>query len=319
MIRFCYLLAAFLSIFSSCADQQNKKIPIAILTPITHRSLEQIEKGFKETLEAEYPGKYQFVTYNAQGNKILMRGEVEEIAQRGYRLVFTIGTMASQMVSKVFAKKGLDTPIVFTAVNDPIGFSLISSEQSPGGYVTGVKELLNFKTELEFVLKFKPNIKTVLLIYNPMEPGLTKDQIEIDFILKEKGINLITAEVFQTNEFMTKISAIIKEADAVLILKDNTAVGGVDVLVKLCTQYRIPLIASDLDSPDRGAAFGYGVHEFDFGVEGAKKAVQILDQQTAMGEVPVTSVSKFMFKVNREAAIAQGIAASVLDTTEIFP
>jgi len=267
-------------------------------------------------MESEHPGQYRFVTYNAQGNKTLMRGEVEEIAQKGYPLVFTIGTTSSQMTTEIFAKKGLDTPIVFTCVNDPVGFHIVKSEELPGGNVTGVKELLDFQKELELTLQYKPDIQTVLLVLNPMEPGLAKDADEISSILEKKGIKLITVEVFQTNEFMAKISPLMAKADAMLVLKDNMVVGGLDTLIKLCNQYHIPLMASDLDSPDRGAAFGYGVYEVDFGIEGAKKALQILDHHKKAGNIPVTPVSNFTFKINSEAAIAQGIEISFLKKME---
>ncbi|MBS0629267.1 MAG: ABC transporter substrate-binding protein [Verrucomicrobia bacterium] len=289
-----------LTLLGACSGSQ-EKIPIAILTPVTHPSLEQIERGFKETIERENPGKYRFVTYNAQGNKTLMRGEVEEIAQKAYPLVFTIGTLSSQMTTEVFAKKGVITPIVFTCVNDPEEFHIV------GENITGVTELLNFEKELQFALELKPDIQKVLLVYNPMEPGLQKDQKKVGTILKEKEIGLTTVEIFQTNEIQSKILPFIGKADAVLILKDNTVVGGLDVLIKLCNDHHIPLMASDLDSPDRGAAFGYGVHEIEFGVEGAKKALQILENQKNPSEIPVTPVSDFTFKVNQEAAARQGI------------
>jgi len=303
LVVLCCLLGACNS------HKEEKKIPIAILTPTTHLSLEQIEKGFKQRMEAEHPGKYEFVTYNAQGNKTLMRGEIEEIAQKKYALVFTIGTLSSQMTTEVFNKKGLDTPIVFTCVNDPVGFHIVSSEKSPGGNVTGVKELVDFEKELELTLKYKPDIHRILLVYNPMEPGIAKDKEAVREILAKRQIELITVEVFQANECMAKVSAAMKQADALLVLKDNTVVGGLDALIKLCNQYHIPLMASDLDSPDRGAAFGYGVHEVDFGIEGANKALQILDQHTKAGDIPVTPVSQFTFKVNPDAAAAQGIEA----------
>lgn len=279
--------------------QQEKKTPIAILTPVTHPSFDHIEKAFKETIEAESPGRYRFVTYNAQGNKTLMRGEIEEIAKKDFSLVFTLGTLSSQMTTEVFAKKGIDTPIVFTCVNDPSGLK---------GHVTGVKELLDFHKELEGLLKYKPNVKTLLLVYNPMEPGLAKDQRLISSILQEKGIQLITVEVFQTNEFMAKVSPMMGKVDAVLVLKDNTVVSALDILVKLCNQRHIPLMASDLDSPDRGAAFGYGVHEREFGVEGAKKALQILNNHVAPESIPVTAPSNFILKINPNAAKVQGVS-----------
>ena len=59
----------FLFILCSCGTQNESKGTIAILTPVSHPSLEQIEKGFVQTMEAASPGKYRFTTYNAQGNK----------------------------------------------------------------------------------------------------------------------------------------------------------------------------------------------------------------------------------------------------------
>ena len=301
------IVSFFLFVLVSCGRFHDNKIAIAILTPVTHPSLEQIEMGFRQTMEASHPGKYRFVTYNAQGNKTLMRSEIEEIAQQGYALVFTPGTSASQMTKEVFEKKGLSTPIVFTCVNDPAGFNIIPSEQSPEGNVTGVKEMLRFDEELAALLKYKPGIKKILLVYNPAEPGLLKDRQEVEGILKQNSILLDTVEVFQTNELLAKVSPFMPQAEALLVLKDNTVVSGLDVLVKLCDRHHIPLMASDLDSPDRGAALGFGVYEIEFGIEGARKAQQILIQGIKPGAISVTPVSNFALRVNSEAAEKQGI------------
>lgn len=302
------LICLFLSIFlTSCEKSDDHRMSIAILTPITHPSLEQIETGFKQTIEAENPGKYRFVTYNAQGNKTLMRSEIEEIAQKDYALIFTIGTSTSQMTAEVFDKKNLEIPIVFTCVNDPVAFHIVNSEEIPGANITGIKEMLYFEEELAALLQYKPTIKSIVLVYNPAEPGLQKDQRQLERILKKKKIALQTVEVFQTNELLAKVSPFMPSADALIILKDNTVVSGLDVLVKLCNSHHIPLMASDLDSPDRGAAFGYGVYEINFGVEGAYKALQILDQGIDPGSIPVTPVSEFTLRINPEAAKKQGI------------
>ena len=309
----CLLL---LLILSACGKNDESKLSIAILTPVTHPSLEQIEKGFMQTMESNNPGQYRFVTYNAQGNKTLMRSEIEEIARQNYDLVFTIGTSSSQMASEVFAKKEITTPIVFTCVNDPVGFQIVSSEQAPGRSITGVKEMLHFQEELSALLKFKPTIKKILLVYNPAEPGLQKDKEEIEQILKQNQIELMVVETFQTNEMMAKTSPFINQVDALIVIKDNTVVSGLDILIKLCNQYKIPLMASDLDSPDRGAAFGYGVYERDFGIEAAKKAQRIIQEGIDPAQIPVTPVSNFVLRINRDAALKQGVNPALLPVSE---
>ncbi len=292
----------------ACSQENKNQVTIAILTPISHPSLEKMEQAFIQTMEEHNPGKYHFDTFNAQGNKTLMRSEIDEIIRQNFDLVFTVGTTATQMASEIFSKKNLTTPIVFTAVNNP--------SEKYGRTITGVKELLNFKEEITILLHYKPELKNLLLVYNPSEPGLQKDQQEISRILKEQNIGLITVEAFQSNEIKAKVSPFIKEADAVVVLKDNTVVSGLEALIKLCDQNQVPLMASDLDSPDRGAAFGYGVYEIDFGIEGAKKALQILEQDIPPSQIPVTPVSKFALRINHVAAVRQGINPSLLPAKE---
>lgn len=291
-------LFIFLFFLAACS-QENGKVSIAILTPVTHPSMEQMEKGFIETMEEAHPGKYRFTTYNAQGNKTLMRSMIEEIIRKDHHLVFTLGTIASHMTMENFDKKLIMTPIVFTAVNEPLGLH--------GDNITGVRELLNFPEELDALLRFKPDVKNILLVYNPAEPGLHNDRLQVAKILGEKNIRLTLVEVFQTNELLAKVSPFIEDADALLVLKDNTVVSGLDLLVKLCDKHSVPLMASDLDSPDRGAAFGYGVYEVEFGVQGAKIALKILEEGLSPKDIPVGAAKEFTLRINENAARKQGI------------
>lgn len=272
---------------------------IAILTPMTHPSLEQIEKGFVETMEKNCRQKFTIKIYNALGNKTLMRSEAEEIALGGYDLVFTIASQASRTMKEVFEKKKLSTPIVFTAVPFPLKLDLIASEASSGNQMTGVKETTDFAKELAFL---RNKAKTVLLVYDPSSPSLASNKEEIETILADMGIALKTVEIFKTNEILLKTAPFIEATDAVLVIKDNTVVSGLDVLVKLCEQKGKLLIASDLDSAERGAAYAYGVSELIYGEEAAKKALLILDDYKLPRDIPITAPPSdaFVFKINEK-------------------
>lgn len=293
----CLILMASIC---GCNLTQKHQTRIAILTPISHPSLEQIEKGFVQTLQGYDPQKYHFDVFNAQGNKTLMHSEIEEIIRADYDMVFTIGTLASQMTIEVFGKKKISVPIVFTCVNEPKDFGIKTG-------VTGVQELLDLKAELQYLLHYKPDVKRLLLVYNPTEPGLAKDQRLLLHLSRALHIELTTVEVFQTNEIMAKVQPFMTQNDAVIILKDNTVVSGIDALVKLCNRHRVLLMASDLDSPDKGAAFGYGVHEIEFGVQAAQKALIILESGILPQDIPITPVSQFSLRINEQAANQQGV------------
>jgi putative ABC transport system substrate-binding protein len=272
---------------------------IAILTPTTHPSLEQIEKGFVDTMEKHFRQKFTVKTYNALGNKTLMRSEAEEIALGDYDLVFTIATQATRTMKEVFEKKKLSTPIVFSAVPFPLEMDLVASEASSGNQLTGVKETTDFAKELEIL---RNKARAVLLVYDPSSPSLTSNKEEIETILTSMGIKLKTVEIFKTNEILLKTAPFIEEADAVLVIKDNTVVSGLDVLVKLCDQKGKLLIASDLDSAERGVPYAFGVSELIYGEEAAKKALLILDEYQRPRDIPITTPppESFIFKINEK-------------------
>lgn len=277
-------LICLLAALTACSSE-SAKTPIAIISPVVHPSIQAMEKGAIETIEESAPGKYAITVYNAQGNKTLLRSEIEAVNRKDFALVLTLCTSATEMTAEVFSKKGNNTPIVFTAVNHPSDFT--------GRNVTGVKEEVRFQEEVDLFVKELPHLSRVLLVYNPEEAGLKNDAAELKGIFEKKGIEMDTIEVFHTNELKVKVTPYLTEKDAVIVLKDNTVVSGLEVLSKLCKERSIALLASDLDSPAQGATLGYGVYEREFGVEAAKKALQILEEGVHASSIPITPVDDF--------------------------
>jgi ABC-type uncharacterized transport system substrate-binding protein len=101
ILVFVLICLAIFSLFTI----KGKSCKIAILTPTTHPSLKQIERGFVDTMAKQGRQKFTFKTYNALGSETLMRSEAEEIALGDYDLVFTIATQASCIMKEVFEKK----------------------------------------------------------------------------------------------------------------------------------------------------------------------------------------------------------------------
>ncbi len=283
-------------------------IHIAIITPASHHSLEEIERGFKETLKKSSSTQYIFKTYNAQGNRNLMRGEIEDISRKSYALVLAIGSQAAKMSKEVLEKKGVTTPIVFTAVPDPLELGLIAQEESSNNQLTGVKESTHFEKEFMVLNALGKKIKKVLLVFDPTQPCLQRDKETVENILASKGIALKTVEIFKTNELLQKVTSSIEVADAMLVLKDNTVIPGLDILVKLCKAHKLLLLASDLDSIDRGASIAFGVKEYVYGEEAAKKALLIIEKGYSPSSIPTTPIPlrSFEWKINEKALEEQG-------------
>ena len=288
-----------------------KALRIALLTPMTHPSLEQIKHGFCATLAAEGKLSYKVKVFNAQGDRKLMYAQAEEIVQGNYDLVFTIATSPSVMMHELLTKRGKKTPQVFGAVADPVGAGLVASLQLPGGNITGSVEDPDYEKQIALLRIVKPDITTVLLVYNPTQgSGLVKDKNRLEAIFARYGITLKTADVVDTNQIYAKVIGAINDCDVVMVLKDNTVVSGLDALVKMCNVHHKTLLATDFDSADRGAALSFGVCEDQYGAHAARYACQILEQNKMPDQLACTPPGTDRFKINLNAADIQGITLS---------
>lgn len=281
---------------------------IAIVLPVSHPSLENIRDGFKDTLTAQTKGSCSFVEYNGNGSRSLLQSQIEDIVAKEFDLIFAIATSPAVMAKEITTKKNKHMPIVYGAVTDPLGVGLIASINNSGNHITGVMDLVPHDRQLDMLKVLKPDARQMLVVYDPSAAGNEKEKDTIVSLGKHRGIQVRGLEVYNTRDIAQKVPTFISGVDTVLVLKDNTVVAGLDTLIKQCNKFGVTLMASDLDSPDRGAALGFGVYEYDMGVESAQKAHAILYNDKKPNQVPSSIADNFKIKLNKTAAEKQGLS-----------
>jgi len=291
------------------AQKSGKTFNVALFAPASHPAMDEINQGFMDTLQGKNSSaNYVFKTYNANGNKTLLRAQAEEMVAGNFDLIFTIGASCSKTVKELTTKRERPTPLVFTAVGDPIGLGIVSSFESSGNNATGISEYQSYAEPVNLVMHLKPTTKKALLVFDPMQGKGDVTKQELSKLFSARGVELSFAEVFNPNEIQSKVGGVIAGVDVIVIQNgDHTVVSGVDALVNLCNRYGITLLATDLNSGDKGAALAYGVTEYDFGTEAAKKALQILEQHKKPAEIPTTPITKYTLKINSKTMEAQGL------------
>lgn len=274
---------------------------IALFQPLSHPALDEIMKGFKDTLSSD-GNVYNFVEYNAQADRTLLHNQAEEIIQNNYDLIFTVGAACSQTIHEIALKRKKTTPQVFAAVDNPEMLGLIDSN------VTGVTETVNYRKQLELVKLLMPSLKRLLLVYDPSQgTGLEKNKQQVEHVADELDIQLIAVEIKSVHEIPSMIKGKISDVDAVMILKDNTVVSAIDSVVTLCQRYKKPLIASDLSSGEKGAVIAYGILEYDFGRTAAQQARLIVEDHKKPSEIPVSDVTKLIMNINKNQMSLQNL------------
>lgn len=284
---------------------KDKQLRIAIFTPTTHPALEEIEQGFKETLQELSSQLYLFTTFNANSNRTLLRGQAEEIINNNYDLICTIGAICSQTIAELIKKKSLKTPQVFCGVDS---FEFAQSLKLLNESTTGVYLQVDYLKEIEVLHAYKPNAKNILLVYDPTHgTGLEKYKKEIETSVKKFGMRLHPIEIYQTNEIQQKVSALLPSMDVVLVLIDNTVVAGIDALILLCNRYGVTLFVSDLASGKKGAAIAYGITEYESGSSAARKAQKILIDKESPHELPIDAITQFSVAINKDTMKMQNL------------
>lgn len=287
---------------TTAAEKQSYKVGITQI--VSHPALDATVKGFQDVLAEEGFTDGDNISYdlqNAQGDMATATSIADKFAAEDLDLVFSVATPTSQAMAKAS-----DTiPIVFCAVTDPVGSGLVEDPDAPGANVTGVSDMQPVEPILELV-QLVPGAKDVGMIYNAGESNsvFLAEQAKAD--AEAAGYGFVEATAGTTAEVKAAAESLVGRVQAIMVIGDNTAVSGLEAIVKVCQENGILLLAGDTDSVKRGAAAGFGFNYEDLGRQAGAQAAQILNG-TPVADVPVEFASNLILAVNPASAEKMGV------------
>lgn len=293
----CLLL---LNPLSSIADTS-----IAITQIVEHPALDSVRKGVKDELAAAGIEEGKNLKWNyesAQGNGAIAAQIAKKFAGDSPDVIVAIATPSAQTM----AAAARNTPIVFSAVTDPVGAKLVSNLQKPGKNITGVTDLTPIDKHMELVKRVVPSAKTVGVIFNP---GEANSITLLDLVKKYapmQGMKVVEASASKSSEVLSAARSLVGKADAIYIPTDNTVVSAFSAVVKVGQAAKLPVIAGDTDSVKQGAVAALGFNYYDVGRQTGKIVLQILNGAKP-GSIAVQGVEKMELFVNPESAKKMGI------------
>ncbi len=275
---------------------------IGVTQIVSHPALDAAVAGFKQGLtEAGYTN----VTYdvqNAQGDMATASSIAQKFASDKPDLVLGVATPTSQAVVKALT----DTPIVFTAVTDPVGAGLVSNAEAPDANVTGVSDMLPMGPTLELIKQVVPDVKTLGVIYNAGEANSAFLVAEQKKAAEAANLTVVEATASTSSEVKAAADSLVGRVDAISVLTDNTVVSALESVVKVAQDNDIPLFAGDTDSVKRGAIAAYAFDYADLGVQAGHMAADILAGK-AVKDIPVQYAENLQLSINEKAAQDSGV------------
>jgi putative tryptophan/tyrosine transport system substrate-binding protein len=197
-------------------------------------------------------------------------------------------------------------PIVFVAVSDPVGDSLVPSLARPGGNITGFS---NFEPGLGgkwvgLLKEVAPRLAKIAILFNPDTAPHSVFRQPLEAAAASLAIESIPLRVRGPAEIERALAALEGVADCgLVVLPDSYMDVQRELIVPLATRHRLPAIYSGAHFARGGGLMSYGVDRVDQYRRAPTYVDRILKGEEP-GDLPVQAPVKFDLVINLKAAKA---------------
>ena len=261
---------------------------VGICNYVDDASLNQIVDNIQSRLEeiGEEKGVTFDVSYdNCNADASVMEQIISDFQADNVDLMVGVATPVAMRMQS--ATEGTDTPVVFSAVSDPVGSGLVESLDAPGANITGTSDYLDTSSIMKLIQAQNPDVKKIGLLYDVGQDSSTTAIQEAKDYLDEEGIA--------------------DGVDAVFTPTDNTIMTAELSIYEKFIEAGIPHYTGADSFALNGAFVGYGVDYANLGQKTADMIADILVDGAKPEETAVETFDNGTATVNTETCEALGL------------
>jgi len=227
-----------------------------------------------------------FEVYALDGDAAKAGPAIEKIKTSGSRLIFTLGSLATEAAIKEIS----DIPIVACLV-------LRTDSLKNAENATGVGLEFPFETQVEWLQRILPQAKGVGVLYNPEE---NQKRVERAVRLAQKaGLHLEAQEVRTPQDIPAALNKLSKRADVIWGMADSLVLSptiGKNVLL-FSFRNNIPCIGPSAAWVKAGALYSLDWDYEDLGAQCGEMAQKVLGGADP-ASIPATAPRKVLYTLN---------------------
>ena len=309
------LLTSLISLHQLKADKKKDVFRIGISQFITHQSLDATREGFVDELAKQgyVEGKnIEIDLQNAQGEQRNLKTISQQLAESS-DVVLAIATPSAQSL----ANTTQTTPVIFSAVTDPVSAKLVESREHPGGNVTGTSDQSSdaISTQINLIKKVLPKAKTIGILYTQSEPNSVVQKDEAKRLLEEKGFTVVEKTILDSNNVKAAAESLMTEVDMVFVPTDNIISSTMETVKQVSIKHKVPVFGGSTEMIAVGGLYNYGTNYEELGRQTARMLVRVLKGEKPEN-IAVELPEKLELHTNQEMAAALGIDISKLEGKE---
>lgn len=304
MLRFWFRCVLVL-LLTPLAVAQAQTPYVAFTAIVEHPALDDVRKGALEELAAlGYKDKQTLRTSfdSAQGQPANAAQIAAKLVGERPSVIVAISTPSAQAVLAATT----ELPIVFSAVTDPVAAKLVANPARPGGNITGVTDMAPVAQQVELARQLVPSLKRLGVIYNPGETNSVALLAVLRRVAKDAGLELVESAANRSADLSAAADRLVGRVDALYLPTDNVVASGLEAVVAVARQNRIPTIG-DAAYVSRGVLVGSGFNYHDLGRLTGRIVAEILKGRKP-GDIPVASSTNVDIVLNTQEAQRIGFA-----------
>ena len=309
------LLTSLISLHQLKADKKKDVFRIGISQFITHQSLDATREGFVDELAKQgyVEGKnIEIDLQNAQGEQRNLKTISQQLAESS-DVVLAIATPSAQSL----ANTTQTTPVIFSAVTDPVSAKLVESREHPGGNVTGTSDQSSdaISTQINLIKKVLPKAKTIGILYTQSEPNSVVQKDEAKRLLEEKGFTVVEKTILDSNNVKAAAESLMAEVDMIFVPTDNIISSTMETVKQVSIKHKVPVFGGSTEMIAVGGLYNYGTNYEELGRQTARMLIRVLKGENPEN-IAVELPEKLELHTNQEMADALGIDISKLEGKE---
>jgi putative ABC transport system substrate-binding protein len=308
--EFFRLVGAVVTAWPLAAHPQQPTVPVigflATASPETYSVfLAALRQGLKDAGFVE-PQNCRIEFRWARDRSDRLPALAAELVAQKPAVIVTAGGVRPALAAKAASST---IPIVFAAVPDPVGNSLVASLNRPGGNMTGVDALLtemNAK-RLELLRELVPHAEAIGVLANPIRQDASKVINDIEVAARALGQKIIIARAATARDIDGAIAELVQQRiGALLIASDSLFSSQREKLAALATQNSLPSSYSIREFAVAGGLMSYGARVVDSYRQAGLYAGRIIKGERP-ADLPVVQPTKFELVINLRTAKALGL------------
>lgn len=290
------IAAVLLAIAAAFPVAAAPKLRVAIVQPLTHKSLDQI----RDTIVAELRASgldFDIVTLDAHGDTSSLATIFQNEKSRKTDIVVPIATPAAQSAKAVF--DGAKTPIVFAAVSNPVAAGLTGPDAK---YITGVSNNIPADRIVKLISDFQPNYKKIGFLYTSSETNsVSTIKVAKDYCSKN-GIAFEDVAIATLTDLPAALNTLLgKGVDALYTGNDNTIASAMPTYTDLAYAKGVPIYCGADSMVADGGLATIGVDYVQLGKQVAAMVVKVA-KGASPSSLPYEILSDYAKFVNLQAA-----------------